>query len=218
MLGLGAAGVVFGAPVASGIGNLVQSLTGSSSGLAELLPGADYFRIYTVVNFPAPPPHYRLVVDGMVEHPLSLSVEDLEAMPATHLVKPFQCVTGWRVPNVHWTGVQLSYLLKQAGVTSGATALFFQSFDKVYTETLTLDQAALPDVIVAYRMLGAPVTRDHGGPVRLYVAPMYGYKSIKWLSRISVTDRIRTGYWEEFGYAANAWVGRSNGRDDQPIS
>jgi DMSO/TMAO reductase YedYZ molybdopterin-dependent catalytic subunit len=69
----------------------------------------------------------------------------------------------------------------------------------------------LPNVIVAYQMLGGPVTREHGGPVRLYVAPMYGYKSIKWLSSISVVDHVEPGYWEDNGYAVNAWIGRSNG-------
>ena len=56
-----------------------------------------------------------------------------------------------------------------------------------------MDQARRPDVIVAYEMLGAPVTRDHGGPVRLYVAPMYGYKSLKWLDGIQVTDHVDPG-------------------------
>jgi DMSO/TMAO reductase YedYZ molybdopterin-dependent catalytic subunit len=93
----------------------------------------------------------------------------------------------------------------------------FESFDGVYTESLTLDQARRPDVIVAWEMLGAPVTTPHGGPVRLYVAPMYGYKSCKWLSRIEVTDQVVPGYWETEGdYSVNAWVGRSNGRDDAP--
>ena len=90
-------------------------------------------------------------------------------------------------------------------------ALHFTSFDGVYTESLTLDQARLPNVIVAYQMLGGPVTREHGGPVRLYVAPMYGYKSIKWLSTISVVDSVEPGYWEDNGYAVDAWIGQSNG-------
>ena len=80
-------------------------------------------------------------------------------------------MTGWRVPSVHWTGVQLSDILDLAGVKPAGKALAFHSFDGADTESLTLDQARRPDVIVAYEMLGAPVTRDHGGPVRLYVAP-----------------------------------------------
>ena len=66
-------------------------------------------------------------------------------------------------------------------------------------------------------VLGGPVTREHGGPVRLYVAPMYGYKSLKWLDGIEVTNRVIPGYWEQNGYDVDAWIGRSNGRDDAPV-
>lgn len=221
MIGLGALGVVFGAPVDQFVGDVLQPLTSSTgtSGLAELLPGSDYFQLYTVTDgFPEPPPDYHLVVDGLVDRPLSLTVADLEAMPPTKLVRPFQCVTGWRVPGVHWTGVRLGYLLDQAGVAPGGTALHFESFDGVYTESLSLEQARLPDVIIAYQMLGGPVTRPHGGPVRLYIPEMYGYKSIKWLSKISVTAGEESGYWEQYGYDLNAWIGRSNGRNDAPVS
>ena len=139
-------------------------------------------------------------------------------MPAEHLVRPFQCVTGWRVDSVQWTGVKLGRLLDEAGLAPGAAALRFFSFDGLYTESLTIDQARLPDVIVAYRMLGAPVTRAHGGPVRLYVPEMYGYKSIKWLQRVSVVREVVPGYWEQNGYAVDAWVGRSNGYNGPGIS
>ena len=113
---------------------------------------------------------------------------------------------------------KLSYLLDQAGVSTEGKAVFFESFDGVYTESLTMDQATLPDVIVAYQMLGAPVTRPHGGPVRLYIPEMYGYKSIKWLSKISVTAVEGSGYWEQYGYDLNAWIGKSNGRNDTPVN
>ena len=69
----------------------------------------------------------------------------------------------------------MSVLLDRAGVQPSAKALRFESFDGLYTESLTLAEATRPDVIVAYSMLGGPVSREHGGPVRLYVAPMYGY-------------------------------------------
>ena len=184
MLGVGVAGVVFGAPVSRGVNDVLSSLGSGGNSIASLLPGGGFFQLYTVTNgFPAPPPDYHLVVNGMVERPLRLTVADLEAMPALDLVRPFQCVTGWRVNSVHWTGVRLGHLLDVAGVAAGGKALRFVSFDGAYTESLTLGQARLPDVIVAYRMLGGPVAREHGGPVRLYVPEMYGYKSIKWLSQ-----------------------------------
>jgi len=220
MAGIGALGVVFGAPVDGWVADVLQPLSsGTGSGIADLIPGSDYFQLYTVTSgFPEVPPDYHLVVDGLVDKSLSLTVADLEAMPATKLVRDFQCVTGWRVPGVHWTGVKLGYLLDQAGVVPEGKAVFFESFDGVYTESLTMDQARLPDVIIAYQMLGAPVTRPHGGPVRLYIPEMYGYKSIKWLSKISVTAVEDGGYWEQYGYDLNAWIGRSNGRDDAPVT
>ena len=143
---------------------------------------------------------------------------DLEAMPATRLVRDFQCVTGWRVPQVEWKGVLLRDLLDRAGVEPGAVALSLVSFDGTYTESLTLEQARRSDVLVAYEMEGQPVSREHGGPVRLYVAPMYGYKSCKWLSAVEVVDHLSPGYWEQLGYDVDAWVGKSNGRDDEPTS
>jgi DMSO/TMAO reductase YedYZ molybdopterin-dependent catalytic subunit len=87
----------------------------------------------------------------------------------------------------------------------------FTSFDGEYTESLTLEQARRRDVIVATSMLGGPVSHDHGGPVRMYVAPMYGYKSTKWLGGIELVDKVRPGYWETRGYDVDGWVGHSNG-------
>ena len=137
-------------------------------------------------------------------------------MRQTAITKDFQCVTGWRVPDVHWAGVALPDLLDRVGVLPGAKAVRFTSFDGTYTESLTLAQARRRDVLVATSMIGKEVSRDHGGPVRLYVAPMYGYKSCKWLSGIELVDSVQPGYWEQLGYDVDAWVGRSNGRDDKP--
>jgi DMSO/TMAO reductase YedYZ molybdopterin-dependent catalytic subunit len=117
---------------------------------------------------------------------------------------------------VAWTGVALRDLLDRAGVKSKATAVRFTSFDGVYTESLTLEQARRRDVIVAYELEGKSISRAHGGPARLYVAPMYGYKSCKWLDGIELTEDVIPGYWEREGYDVDAWVGRSNGRDDEP--
>jgi hypothetical protein len=209
MLGLGAVGVVFGASIESKLGGTLSSLRKSLGALGALVPGDGEFRLYTITgSYPdIPDTDYRLAVTGMVDRPLQLTLDDLEAMPATDLVRTFQCVTGWTVPDVHWRGVHLAAVLDAAGLRSGATALRFFSYDGAYTESLTISQARLPDVIVAYRMLGAPITSEHGGPVRLYVAPMYGYKSIKWLKGIEVTNEVVPGFWEDEGYAVDAWIG-----------
>ncbi len=214
MVALGAAGVAFGSGVQA---KVARSL---GSGLGSLLPGGDSFQIYSVSgSFPqVAPDAYRLSVSGLVRRPATFTLADLQAMPSVRFVRQFQCVTGWRVPGVHWEGVRLEHLLELVGVASGATSLSFESYDGVDTESLTLEQARLPDVIVAYRMLGAPVTAEHGGPVRLYVAPMFGYKSLKWLSGIRVVDRVQPGYWEQNGYPVNGWLDGSTAAAPPPGS
>ena len=158
------------------------------TGLASLLPFGR-FRIYTVTGgIPSRSrSEYRLHVDGLVDRELDVSFADLRAMAPTALTRDFQCVTGWRVHDVRWRGVRLADLLDRAGVQPRARAVAFHSFDGAYTESLTLEQARRDDVIVAYELEGELISDAHGGPARLYVAPMYGYKSCKWLERIEVT-------------------------------
>jgi DMSO/TMAO reductase YedYZ molybdopterin-dependent catalytic subunit len=204
---LGALGVAFG--------NSVQNFVGDAfgSGLGGLLPGGDRFRIYSITgSYPKiTRDKYRLKVSGLVDQPMTFTLAELQSMPKTSFTKAFQCVTGWRVPDVHWEGVKLSDILDRVGVQSSAVAVSFDSYDNADTESLTLDQAHLPDVIVAYSMLGAPVTTEHGGPVRLYVAPMFGYKSLKWLSGIRVVDAVEAGFWEQNGYPINGWLDGTTG-------
>ncbi len=212
-IAVAAAGIVFGGKVQSALSDAI------GSGLGGLLPGGNRFRIYTITgNLPEiPAPDYRLEVSGLVDRPLVLTLGDLQSMPKTALVRDFQCVTGWRVADVHWEGVRLADVLESASVRPTATGLEFESYDGADTESLTLEQARLPDVLVAYRMLGAPITTEHGGPVRLYVARMYGYKSIKWLSAIRVVQHPQLGYWEQNGYPVDAWVDGSQAAATQNI-
>ena len=219
LVGLGAAGVLAGARVQDWLERVAGPLISKDgTGLAALLP-IGRFRIYTVTgSLPSKPKaEWKLRVDGLVDAPYELTYRELLDLPATNLTRDFQCVTGWRVSDVGWVGVQLSALLDRAGVRPEGKALRIHSFDGEYTESLTLAQARRPDVLAAYRLDGGNLSDEHGGPVRLYVAPMYGYKSLKWLDRIEVTDKVHPGYWENLGYDVDAWVGRSNGRSDDAI-
>jgi DMSO/TMAO reductase YedYZ molybdopterin-dependent catalytic subunit len=219
MAALGAAGIVGGARAAGLLERVLAPITvKDGSGVLGLFP-VGRFRIYSVAgSLPRrAEADWRLRLDGLVERPADFSFADLAALPATDLVRDFQCVTGWRVPEVRWKGVRLAELLARAGIAPGASTVRFRSFDGLYTETLSLDQARRDDVLVAYQMDGAPITAAHGGPVRLYVAPMYGYKSLKWLEAIEVTGAVESGYWEQRGYDTDAWIGRSNGRSDRPV-
>ncbi|MFZ0322688.1 MAG: molybdopterin-dependent oxidoreductase [Actinomycetes bacterium] len=217
MLGLAALGVAAGAPISRGFERVLGPLQNNDpTGLSGLIPGAGGWRYYSVTaSEPAvSSDSFSLAVSGLVDHPLELSFADLAGLPQTTVTHDFQCVTGWRVQDVTWRGVQVRDLLSLAGLAPTATSLRFTSSDGAYTESLTLDQVRTDDVLVATSMDDAPVTRAHGGPVRLYVAPMYGYKSLKWLKSIDVTDSVQPGYWEQRGYDVDAYVGRSNGRSD----
>ena len=203
LLGVGALGIVTGHRVQDGLARTIAPIAQHDpTGLLGLIPLGDTFRYYSVTGSvrTETAATYRLKVSGLVEHRTTYSLPDLRTMPRTTLVQDFQCVTGWRVPDVHWAGVRLSRLIDLAGPTRRARAVRFTSFDGTYTESLTLAEARRSDVIVALEMLGAPLTHAHGGPVRMYAGSMYGYKSTKWLSGIEITDRETPGYWETRGY------------------
>ena len=209
LLALGGAGIVGGSWVQNGLARLLAPIESRDpTGLVALFPLGAAFRFYSVTGaVPAKTAAtYRLTVSGLVARPATYTLPDLQAMPQTALVSDFHCVTGWRVLGVHWAGVPLSALLDLAEPSTAATAVRFRSFDGTYTESMPMQQARRPDVIVALRMLGGPVTHDHGGPVRMYAASMYGYKSTKWLSGIELTHGEVPGYWEHRGYALDGTI------------
>ncbi|MFE9622987.1 molybdopterin-dependent oxidoreductase [Streptomyces sp. NPDC006527] len=209
MLATGAAGLAAAPYLQRGWeGFLATASQMDATGLTGLLPNPGGFRYYSVVGSV---PHkdetnYELRIDGLVERPKTYSLAELRALPQTRVVHDVLCTDGWRVDDTPFTGVKLADLLDAAGVRSEGAAVRFTCFDGAYTESLTLEQARRSDVLVALTMQDKPITHAHGGPVRLYVAPMYFYKSAKWLSGISVTDKVIPGYWEERGYAVDGWL------------
>ncbi len=204
---VGLSSLVWGRPVWNALSGATQPLKDVAPGL---FPG---WRIYTVAGtMPRFDPRtWRLRIDGLVEQPVSLTHAQLRALPRAEQVSTFHCVTGWTVSNVAWAGVRFEDLLAVARPSSAAKALTFVSAEKPYTDSLTLDQAELKDAMLAYEMDGKPLSRAHGAPVRVVIPDMYGYKNVKWVERITVTDEAETGYWEQRGYDVDAWVGRSNG-------
>lgn len=175
----------------------------------QLVPG---WRIYTVAStMPRfDPATWALTIDGLVGAPQTISYEQLRALPAAEQVSTFHCVTGWTIHDVHWRGVRFADLLAGAQPHPEATVLTFTSAEKPYVDTLTLDQAHLPDAMLAYEMNGQPLSRPHGAPVRVVIPDMYGYKGVKWVERITLGSVAEPGYWEQRGYDTDAWVGRSN--------
>jgi DMSO/TMAO reductase YedYZ molybdopterin-dependent catalytic subunit len=176
-----------------------------------LLPSKGW-RIYSVADHMPDVDRstWRLSIRGLVTRPSEISFRDLAALPRAEQISTFHCVTGWTVKNVHWAGVRIADVLAFARPTSHAHALRFVSVEYPYADYLTLEQAALPDVMLAYEMDGKPLAREHGAPLRLVIPEMYGYKGVKWLQEIELVAQPGSGYWEYLGYDRDAWVGRSN--------
>lgn len=178
------------------------------------LPFGKGWRIYAV-NPPYPtfdPASWRLRIDGLVERPQTLTYADLLALPRARQTSDFVCVTGWSVDDVRWAGVRFDDLLAAARPLRRARALQFISAEEPYVDSLSLEQAMVPDAMLAHSMDGDPLERKHGAPARLVMPQMYGYKGVKWVNRIVVTDRVADGYWQQRGYDRDAWIGGSNGR------
>ena len=201
LVGAGVAGLFVGRDVTGALGRLVPSSV-------EAIVPTSGWRIYTIgSSLPEiDPATYRLRLDGLVSRPTSLGLDDLRALPRAEQVSDFHCVTGWSVNGVHWAGVRLQDVLAEVGPLASGRALRFVSDEVPYDDALTLDQALLPDVMLAYEMDGGSLPRPHGAPLRLVMPRMYGYKNVKWVTRIEVIDRVRPGYWEQRGYDVDAWI------------
>ncbi|MHB1682990.1 MAG: molybdopterin-dependent oxidoreductase [Bacilli bacterium] len=174
------------------------------SGLSKGIP--QFPEYYTVTgSYPAiSAADYRLTIDGLVDNPQTLTLAQCRRLPRNSVLRNFQCVTGWVVPNLVWTGVPLKHLASLAKARPEARYITFYSADGVYTDSLSIEQAALSDVMLVYEINEQPLPIQQGYPLRLIVPEMFGYKSVKWVNRISFTDRREIGYWEHYGYAANA--------------
>jgi DMSO/TMAO reductase YedYZ molybdopterin-dependent catalytic subunit len=206
LLGAGVAGLFFARDVTGLLGRALPSG-------ASFLPGQGSWRIYTIADrMPSiAPAAYRLRIDGEVGNPTTLTMADLRALPQAVQTSDFHCVTGWTVPNVRWRGVRFQDVLQAASPLPSAKYVRFVSAEQPYDDSLTLEQAFLPDVMLATEMDGQPLTRPHGGPARVVMPRMYGYKNVKWVTRIELGSEPKPGYWEIHGYDTDAWIGRSNG-------
>ena len=207
-VGAGLTSLFWGKPVWSKVSGAI----GPAESLVPLVPQGGW-RIYTVSgSMPSfDRATWRLHVGGLVQNEYSLDYAQLRALPRAHQVSDFHCVTGWTVPKVRWSGVRISDLLDRAKPLPSGHALQFISAENPYVDYLTLDQALLKDVMLAYEMDGKPLPREHGAPLRLIIPEMYGYKNVKWLATMNVVPQAVAGYWEYLGYDQDAWVGRSNG-------
>jgi DMSO/TMAO reductase YedYZ molybdopterin-dependent catalytic subunit len=172
---------------------------------------------------------WKLQVEGQVERCLEFGYEELTRLPARTVTMVMECAGNSRiflspkvgglqwelgaVGNAEWTGVPLAAVLREAGVKAGAVEVVLEGADigeikkepvspgKInYARGLPLAKALSPDVILAYRMNGEPLTPAHGYPLRAVVSGWYGMASVKWLTRILVIDRAFRGYFQTADY------------------
>ncbi len=159
------------------------------------------FPVRSVEDVPVVPAEQWVIkVDGLVETPLTVDHAAWTGFERLTETVDFHCVEGWSVDDVRWGGVAPSVLLDQAGVRPEAQYAVFYAYGGTYLSTVPLDLVRDAQTVLADSLNGQPLPAKHGGPLRLVVPDQLGYKSVKWVERIELTDSIRAGYWEERGY------------------
>jgi DMSO/TMAO reductase YedYZ molybdopterin-dependent catalytic subunit len=170
---------------------------------------------------------WRLRIEGLIDRPREWTLADIQKMPAVTRAITMECAGNSRqalTPKVHgiswdngavghaeWTGVPLSVLLDDAGVSPTAIEVILEGADSdivsgiptpiAFSRSLPLAKARGPDVLLAYRMNGLDLSPEHGWPLRAIVGGWYGMASVKWLSRICVTDKPFDGHWQTTDYS-----------------
>ena len=148
---------------------------------------------------------WALEVSGMVNRPLSLTLDDLLKLPRTTQRVNHYCVEGWTAIE-EWTGVRLRDLARLAGAQPAAKYVDFQSFDSGYHESWDLESALHSQTVVAYGLDGRMLGPAHGAPARVYSPTKLGYKNTKYLTRIVFMPVRNGGYWSDQGYEWYAGV------------
>ena len=162
---------------------------------------------------------WNLKVDGEVDHPFTLSYNQLMALPRKQQYESMMCVSnevgGPYMSNAHWEGVPLMDLLNRAGVKPGATKVVFYAADD-YSDSIHLSKALEPTTLLAVRMNEMILPQAHGFPARMLVPGIYGMKHCKWITRIQVVNYDYQGFWQQRGWSDSAPV-RLTSRIDTPL-
>ncbi|HEY3824432.1 MAG TPA: molybdopterin-dependent oxidoreductase [Bryobacteraceae bacterium] len=132
---------------------------------------------------------WRLKVDGLVARPSLFSLAELKSYPARTQITHQACEEGWSFI-AEWTGVPLSYMLSRVGVLPQAKYVAYFPFDENW-DSLDMPEALHPQTLLAYGMNGREIPAPHGAPLRMRVPRQLGYKSVKYLARITVTDDMK---------------------------
>ena len=187
-------------------------LTGKTSrpDAERLPPGQHLVRDWPVLDLGDQPQipltDWRLTIDGAVDHPEVLDWATFSGLPQTTRLSDIHCVTSWSRYDNGWSGVSTRDVLDRIGPKDRTRFVLLRSYDN-YTTNITLDDFASEDAILAHSWEGKPLTREHGGPLRLVIPHLYFWKSAKWIKRIEFVTKDAPGFWEVNGYhnRADPW-------------
>lgn len=177
---------------------------------ANRLTPTDDFYVQSYDGVARPDPAgWRLELQGLVNHPLSLNLEAIRSRAAKTVTRTLECignpVGGNLIGNATWRGTSLAALLLEAGLQAEARFLLFQSEDG-YETSVPLSLAMDENSLLVYEMNGEALTAAHGSPLRVLLPGVYGQKQPKWLAAIQVTDRNKLGTWERKGWSDQAVI------------
>ncbi len=151
---------------------------------------------------------FSLRVDGLVRNPRVFTLQEIKQMPQSRADTRLTSVSGFSV-RAAWEGVSWADFFGGCEPEEAASHATFYSAGgerTVYTTTVSLEDLAKPRVLLVYSVEGEPLEWRYGGPLRLLVPHLWGYKSCKWLARVEFTDRMRGGFWEDRGYPREAEI------------
>jgi DMSO/TMAO reductase YedYZ molybdopterin-dependent catalytic subunit len=143
---------------------------------------------------------WRLAIDGLVTQPASLSMDDLKRFPARRQITEIACEEGWSYV-AEWIGTPLVDVLRAAGIMPQARYVVYFSIDAAWWESIDMADALHPQTLLAYAMNDGDLPVGFGGPLRLRVPRQLGYKSVKFINRLAVTDRLN-GFGKGLGSAS----------------
>lgn len=173
----------------------------------RLPPGQHLVRDWPVLDLGVQPhiPHrvWKLDVFGLVENPVVLDWDAFMALPQSKETTDIHCVTTWSRYDNGWEGVLVRDLLDVVMPKPEAHFVTLHSRDG-YTTNLPIEDFAAEDAMLVHSWQGEPLTREHGGPMRLVVPHLYFWKSAKWLQRIEFMAQDQRGFWEQRGYHNHA--------------
>jgi len=152
----------------------------------ELAPFSDEFKRFQADKFT----DWRLAVDGLVDRPASFSVAQIKSYPSRSHITEIGCEEGWTYI-AEWIGTPLSHVLDLVGVQSHAKYVVYFSIEKDWWESMDMADALHPQTLLAYGMNGDDLPVGFGGPLRMRVTRQIGYKNVKFINRMTVTDNLK---------------------------